>query len=260
MTAGKLTVGSDGRLRGKASLSYNDPWPTRNHGTGSGAMRGVVQHTMVGNLPGTVTLFNEASSQASAFFGVDQQGHIHQFIGVGLGLYSWAQEAGNEAWYSIEFADDGNPDNPMTEAQLTAGAQLVECLSAFAGFPLQEANSPSGTGLGVHYMGGQNWGGHTCPDLPPKHIRSAQRPVMLKLAKAIRAGSAPVTVTDYTTKDGLSLLQVAALPAVHTAPSTILRLTAVRDGKFAPALAAYINTGDLAAAMPAGIVLRVPAG
>ncbi len=189
---GKLEVGKDGKLRGPASFAYNDPWPCVNHGVGSGAMNGVVQHTMVGNLPGTITVFNDPKYEASAFFGVDQSGHIHQFIGVGLGLYSWAQEAGNVSWYSIEFADDGNTHNPLTEAQIRAGAQLVECLSAFAGFPLQEANSPDGRGLGVHVMGGAAWGGHTCPGPGP---RAGQRAAIIELAKQIRHQQETKTVT-----------------------------------------------------------------
>jgi len=35
-------------------------------------------------------------------------------------------------------------------------------------------------------MGGQAWGGHTCPDLPPYHVRSRQRPEIIARAKAVR--------------------------------------------------------------------------
>ena len=80
---------------------------------------------------------------------------------------AWAQVAGNLAWYSIEHADNRNPNNPLTDAQIAASAQLVELLSRFAGFPLQVTNSVTGKGYGVHYMGGKAWGDHTCPDLPP---------------------------------------------------------------------------------------------
>jgi hypothetical protein len=96
--------------------------------------------------------------------------------------------AANLEWYGIEHADGGNPDTPLTPAQIAASAQLVELLSRFAGFPLQEANSPSERGYGVHYMGGAGWGRHTCPDLPPRHVRSAQRPLILALAREIRKG------------------------------------------------------------------------
>jgi len=255
---GKLTVGSDGRLRGPASISYNDPWPCPNHGSGSGAMNGLVQHTMVGTLASAIKAFNTPSFQASAFFGVDETGHIHQFIGVGLGLYSWAQVAGNRTWYSCEFADNGNPNNPMTDAQLTAGAQILECLSAFAGFPLQEANSPSERGLGVHYMGGGAWGGHTCPDLPPKHVRSSQRPEIIARAKAIRAGQGDtVAAVDHVASGTESLADIAE--KTNTDASTILRLTAVAQGRFDQGTAEYID--EMAAAhtapMAKGSTLKV---
>src|SRR5262245_21803927 len=52
MTAGKLHVQADGRVSGPASISYNDPFPCVNGNHGSGAMMGVIMHTMVGDLPG----------------------------------------------------------------------------------------------------------------------------------------------------------------------------------------------------------------
>src|SRR5258708_15417545 len=186
MVAGKLHVQSDGHVDGPASISYNSPFPCVNGNYGSGAMMGVVMHTMVGNLPGTISVFNDPSYQASAHFGIDQSGHIHQFGPIGKGWIAWAQEAGNVTWFSIEHADNGNPDNPLTDAQLTASAQLVECLSAFAGFPLQISDDTQAKGYGVHFMGGQAWGGHTCPNLPPAQVRSAQRAAILQRAAALR--------------------------------------------------------------------------
>lgn len=185
-TPGKLHVQADGRVTGPAVLEYNDPFPCVNGNYGSGAMRGVVMHTMVGDLPGTIEVFNDPSYQASAHFGIDQAGHVHQFGPIGLGWIAWAQEAGNVEWYSIEHADHGNPDNPLTGAQIVASAQLVECLSAYAAFPLQVCDTVNGKGYGVHYMGGVAWGGHTCPDQPPQHVRSAQRHVIIDLARKIR--------------------------------------------------------------------------
>lgn len=72
------------------------------------------------------------------------------------------------------------------------------------------------------------------------------------LGKAVPVAS----VTDYKTTGRESLLEVAA--SHKTAPSTILRMTAIRDGKFHADLAAYINLGNLKAPMASGIVLRVP--
>jgi hypothetical protein len=148
-------------------------------------------HTMVGTLSSANAVFNDPHYQASAHFGIAEDGSCWQWGPIGKGWIAWHCASGNGAWYGVEHADNGNPNNPLTDAQLTASAQIVECLSAFAGFPLQEANSPSERGYGVHYMGGAAFGGHTCPDLPPNHVRSAQRPEIIRRARAIRGGPAP---------------------------------------------------------------------
>jgi hypothetical protein len=249
--AGKLSVDASGRLRGPASITYNEPWPCPNGGWGMEIPKGVlgvVMHTMVGNLPGTISVFNQPSYQASAHFGIDQNGHIHQFGPVN-GWIAWAEVAGNQNWYSIEHADNGNPDNPLTDAQLTASAQVVEALASFGHFPLQEANSPGQEGYGVHSMGGAAWGGHTCPDSPPRHIRSQQRPEILRRAQALRQNHEPPTPPTpgghvTVVSDGTSGL--AGLAAKHGShPATMLRITAEAAlplGEYVAPLATYINT------------------
>lgn len=197
---GKLTVGGDGRVTGPANLHYNDPFPTHNGGFGSGAMSGLLLHTMSGNLlPGTVSWFNNPASQASATFGVSQDGEVWQFGPVGKGWYAWHAAAANHTWYGLEMADDGNPANPLTSAQITAAAQILECLSAFAGFPLQVADSPSQRGFGWHGMGGAAFGGH--PDCPGD-VRKAQRPQILALAMSIRSGGAVTPATKPAVPPG----------------------------------------------------------
>jgi N-acetylmuramoyl-L-alanine amidase len=183
-TPGKLTVGADGRVTGPAVLQYNDPWPCAN-GTpgGSGQMMGAVMHTEVGENPGTVGWFNDPASQASAFFCVAQDGSVVQMGPVGQDWMAWTQSAGNPQWYGIEHADDGKPANPLTAEQVTASAQLVECLSAFAGFELQVSDSVDVQGYGWHGMGGVPWGDH--PDCPGD-VRKAQRAAIVALAKEIR--------------------------------------------------------------------------
>jgi len=77
---GKLEIGPDGRVTGPVAITYNDPFPTNNGSWGSGAMMGVVMHTMVGNLqPTTVDLFNSSSAAVSAHFGIAQDGSVWQF-------------------------------------------------------------------------------------------------------------------------------------------------------------------------------------
>jgi hypothetical protein len=178
-----LALTPSGRLTGHINIEYNDPFPCVNGSWGSGAMQGVVMHTMVGNLPGTIAVFNKPSYQASAHFGVAQDGSVHQFGPIGKGWIAWAEMAGNLTWYSIEFADNKRTENPLTDAQILAGAQLVEFLSRFAGFPLQVTDRPAGRGFGTHVMGGAAWGGHTCPGPGP---RAAQRADIIAQAKEIR--------------------------------------------------------------------------
>ncbi len=191
-TPGRLTVETaSGHVTGDAHIEYNNPWPCVNGSWGSGAMQGVLMHTMVGSLPGTIASFNDPNRQASAQFGIDESGKIHQFGPIGKGWIAWHAVAANRTWYGIEHADAGNPNNPLTAAQITSSAQLVECLSAFAGFPLWVTDRMAGRGYGCHFTGGQAWGGHTCPDLPPRHVRSAQRSDVIALARQIRAGVAP---------------------------------------------------------------------
>ena len=210
-------------------------------------MMGLVEHTMVGDLPGTIIEFNNPANGASAFFGIDQSGKIHQFGPIGKNWEAWAQEAGNSNWYSVELADHANPDNPLTQQQIDATAQIFECLSAFAGFPLQEANTTSEKGLGVHYMGGVDWGGHTCPDEPPRHVRSRQRPQIIALAQEIRKGSdtpppKPKVVLKHNTAGQLNIHTLSV--SLDTAVSTMFRLTAENgpNKMFASNVAAWINS------------------
>jgi len=222
-------------------------------------MDGVLMHTMVGDLPGTAACFNEASFQASAHFGISEAGEIHQFGPVGKGWISWHAVAANKTYYGIEHADAGKPNTPLTEAQIAASAQVVEALAAFAGFPLQEANAPGEKGYGVHSMGGASYGGHSCPDLPPQHVRSQQRPVIIALAKAIRSGGGNVTVTADGKK---SLHQIAATAGITA--SHVLRLTAIADGAYPADVADYLNAvfagaTSPSAPVPAGCKFWVPA-
>lgn len=190
---GRLKVGAGGRLTGPANITYNSPFPCVNGtpGGGSSQMMGLVMHTEVGNEPGTIARFNDPAAQVSAFFAIGQDGAIWQFGPVGFNWAAWAQMDGNAAWYSVEDADNTHPSNPLTPAQVTAFAQILECLSAFAGFPLQVTDSPDMKGLGWHGMGGVAWGDHpNCPG----DVRKAQRPAIIALAKEIRAGVQPPPV------------------------------------------------------------------
>jgi hypothetical protein len=194
MQVSKLSVDSGGRVTGTCPngqpVQHNSPsWPCRNGDSGGMAVPssvlGMLVHTMAGNLqPGTVAWFNNRASQASAHFGVSQTGEIWQFGPVN-GWKAWHAAEGNPRWFGCEFADDGQPSNPLTQAQITAGAQLLELLSRdnVGRFPMQISDSPGTEGLGWHGMGGAAFGGHlACPG----DIRKAQRPQIIALAVAIR--------------------------------------------------------------------------
>jgi hypothetical protein len=207
---GKLDVDPvTGRVTGPIRISYNDPWPCASGTWGSGAMQGALMHTMVGDLPGTIATFNNKANQVSAHFGIAEDGQVWQFGPIGKGWIAWHAEAANLTWYGIEHADARDPDQVLTEAQITASAQLLEFLSRFAGFPLQVTDRPAGRGYGTHAMGGQAWGGHPCPDQPPRHVRSGMRPLIVALAREIRAGN--------TWQDHALMLaeQLQALIAAH---------------------------------------------
>ena len=257
---GRCWFDGDGKLCGPAQITYNTPFPTKNGSWGSGAMNGVLMHTMVGNLPGTVTIFNtdRGAQSVSAHFGISQAGEIYQFGPIGQGWIAWHAVAANLTYYGIEHADDGNPDNPLTDAQIAASAQVVEALAAFAGFPLQITDVPGGKGYGTHFMGGAAYGGHTCPDLPPKHIRSMQRPAIITLAGQIREEGTVVALTTDGTK---SLEAIAAEYGASAAD--ILHLTATAGEVWAPLVQNWlcgIFDGTIlpSAPVPAGCVFQVP--
>jgi N-acetylmuramoyl-L-alanine amidase len=207
---GRLEVdAATGRLTGPAAITWNDPWPCANGQWGSGAMMGAVMHTMVSDLPQCVAWFNDPASQVSAHFGIAQDGGIHQFGPIGLGWIAWHAMAANVEWYGIEHADAGNPDNPLTSEQIAASAQIIECLSAFAGFPLEVSDSVTTQGYSAHFIGAVAWGGHSCPDVPPQHVRSHQRAAIVALAAQIRAGAA--TPPSWQSQAGAMLGQAASL-------------------------------------------------
>jgi N-acetylmuramoyl-L-alanine amidase len=193
----RLTIGPDGRLRGTALITWNDqfpwkdPWPTAS-GTpgGFGTPYGGVIHTEVGFERGTIREFNELSAEASAFFSIGMDGHIHQYGPLGQNWMAWTQVNGNPNWRGVEHEDQGNPSTPMTQPQLVASAQVFEAMSAFDGslgnpWPLAPADDPvNGRGIIFHVDGGQAWGGHDCPGT----VRMGQRATIIGLALQIRAG------------------------------------------------------------------------
>jgi hypothetical protein len=268
---GKLTVDkTTGHLTGPVKIEYNDPWPCVN-GTPhvTGAMNGVVMHTMVGNLPGTIAVFNKPGFGASAHFGIAQDGTVHQFGPIGKGWEAWHAFAANKAWYGIEHADNGDPNQPLTDAQIAASAQILECLSSFAGFKLQVTDDKDIQGYAYHSMEATwNLNHHTCPDIPPKHVRSSQRAAVVDLARKIRAAAVtpqPFPSGQHVVGDNPGTL--AALAKLQgcdvadiwfaTAENRIGNGATGNVG-FGPLQRAYLNAGNWDARMPSGMVLFLP--
>jgi hypothetical protein len=151
---------------------------------------GLISHTMVGNLPHTDAMFTPGPQGVgnSAHFGTAQDGTVIQWVP--LGVIAEHAKAANDHWYAVENADDRNPNNPYTDAQLSRIAQILELISRpeYGRSTLQVTNSTDQEGLGTHNMGGVAWGGHSCPDAQknPNHTRSRARAEIVRRAKIIR--------------------------------------------------------------------------
>jgi hypothetical protein len=179
-------------------LTVHNGWVngfTHHHGFHGGplptpAVMGLISHTMVGNLPGTDNLFTPGpqGNGNSAHFGTAQDGTVIQWVP--LGVVAFHAIDANDSFYAVENADNGDPNNPYTDAQLSRIAQILELTSRakFGRFTMQVTDSPNKEGLGTHAMGGAAFGGHSCPDAPngPNHTRSRARAEIVRRAKIIR--------------------------------------------------------------------------
>jgi hypothetical protein len=109
-----------------------------------------------GTSPHTDELFTPGpqGNGNSAHFGTAQDGTVIQWVP--LGVVAEHAIAANPHWYAVENADDGNPNNPYTDAQLSRIAQILELTSRpeYGRFALQVTDSPDKEGLGMHNMGG----------------------------------------------------------------------------------------------------------
>lgn len=198
----RLTIDASGRLHdpsGKATISYNDPWPLKFAQPGvTGQMDGVVEHTMAGFMDYTIEYFNGRGSvppAGSAHFAIGtigpNDGRIHQFVPLGQGFETYHAFAANLTMYGIETEDGGKPQVPISDAGLWAWAQVFEALSSYAGFPCQVLISAGGRGLGYHRQFPLwNLSHHTCPGASMTDMtRVNQRAEIVRRATLIRASS-----------------------------------------------------------------------
>lgn len=146
---------------------------------------GWVLHVVVGNGSPWGTFENAPSGSRRFSTGwVAKDGTGEQYTE--LTSKPWAQAAGNTQYWAFET--EGFPSEPLTAAQIDTLARWHNHLGA----PDHIADTPGQPGIGVHYMGGQLWGGHTCPDpAPGAGPRSHQRQAILDRAAQLRTPTAP---------------------------------------------------------------------
>lgn len=178
----------------------------------------------------------------------------------------WAQAAGNGQYWAFET--EGYPTEPLTAAQIDTLARWHNHLGA----PDHIADTPGQPGIGVHYMGGQLWGGHPCPDpAPGAGPRSHQRQAILDRAKALRGttstparpkGSPDMILCTYN--DTVWLVGVGAKvrvydpSIVHTYAAAGVPSIAV-DLMFLNSVPTYLNPADVTNAAKGALLAAITA-
>lgn len=141
-------------------------------------VRYVVEHVESGTEDGTDSWFRNPQAQASAHFGIGNDGRIDQWVDTDD--KAWAEAFYNPRAYSIET--EGGPDTPLTNAQVESFARLFTWLANLDGIPFQITDDPNGRGLITHgdlgSLGGSHFG---CPG----DQRKAQRGAILDRARQL---------------------------------------------------------------------------
>lgn len=137
---------------------------------------GVVFHIMGASYEAADSWFHNPSAQASAHFGIKQDGTLVQWVDTAD--RAWHAAAANRHWIGVETEGSGGA---LSEAGCQTFARLYRWLHDTHGVPFQITDDPnSGHGFGWHGMGGSAWGGH---DYCPGPERRAQRAHILQLAQ-----------------------------------------------------------------------------
>jgi hypothetical protein len=170
--------------------------PVSAHGGPMGGVLGVVIHVTAGE-GDPYNEFANPANQVSSHFGIGNgqggmaDGALEQYVDTSL--ESWAQAAGNFNYISVET--EGEPTDPLTQAQMVTFANLYGWLHTTHGIPLAITDTVGQAGFITHGDGGAAWGGHLgCPG----PARTAQRQEILDLAQP-----QPITTTEANmlTKD-----------------------------------------------------------
>lgn len=175
--------------------------------------RGLVLHVQAGdNDPWG--WFDRPDVQASSHWWVGKSGELVQYVPADR--QAWAEAAGNAGWHSVET--EGTPDQPLTAEQIATLSRLYAWGHAAWGWPLQLADTVTGTGFGTHGMGGAAWGGHTgCPG----RARTAQRTQILTAAVSGQQTGDDVTLDDIR-QAVRDVLNEATAQGQHTGAGTIV--------------------------------------
>lgn len=138
---------------------------------------GFVIHVQQGN-GSLYGFFSNPNADVSAHFWCSKTGTLEQYLDTDT--TAWAEAEGNKHYTSCEF--EGFDTEPMTQAQLERGAQLIDWLASIYHFPIVGPVAHGSPGVTPHCNPDGTpdpaWGNHPCPGT----IRLGQIPAMVKLA------------------------------------------------------------------------------
>lgn len=164
--------------------------PNHYNGRNGYAVTHITLHIMVGHLAGTDSVFLNASSQASAHYGIGADGTIHQYVSESNGSYSDANFASNNSTISIEH-EGGMNGIPCTQACMNASARLCADIARRYGWTHLWHDGLNGN-IWLHreVHGTDHYG---CPDLAPNGLDVNY---VINKANELLKGDEDVALTD----------------------------------------------------------------
>ena len=173
----------------------------------------ITLHIMVGRLTGTDSVFQSSGSAASAHYGIDGNGTIHQYVDESNGSWSDANYTSNNSTISIEH-EGGIAGIPCTQACMDASAALCADIARRYGWDHLWHDGLDGNIWLHREVPGTDHAG--CPDLAPNGLDVNY--VINKANKILQEGgnmtTAQVTEALYTAKgnDGRNIFDSVIQP------------------------------------------------
>ena len=159
----------------------------------------ITLHIMVGRLTGTDSVFQSSGSAASAHYGIDGNGTIHQYVDESNGSWSDANYTSNNSTISIEH-EGGMAGIPCTKACMDASATLCADIARRYGWDHLWHDRLNGNIWLHREVPGTDHSG--CPDLAPNGLDVNY--VINKANEILQEGenmtTAQVTEALYTAK------------------------------------------------------------